>query len=134
MLDHLTLCVTGGRNYNDRVIVFDTLDQLTFEYFGNNCQSDQVTLIVGGAKGADSLAELWARTNGYNVRLFTADWNKYGKMAGILRNLDMIDAGFDFLVSFPGGRGTAHMTDTSVKENFTVYKVNEDGTHGKISE
>jgi hypothetical protein len=131
MPDKLTLCVTGGRDYTDKKVVFDTLDQLVFEYFDDHCRSDQVVLIVGGARGADKLAEAWAKANDYEVKLFEPDWNKYGKAAGPLRNIDMINEGFDFLVSFPGGRGTIHMTTESLKAGRIVYRVREDGTHDR---
>jgi hypothetical protein len=50
----------------------------------------QVTEVVSGcATGVDTLGERWAEENGVPVKRFPADWNKYGKAAGGMRNGDM---------------------------------------------
>jgi hypothetical protein len=67
-------------------------------------------LIHGGARGADSLAGEWAEWNGVPVNIYWADWDRFGKSAGIIRNQLMLESGKpDLVVAFPGGRGTAHM-------------------------
>jgi hypothetical protein len=42
------------------------------------------------------------------VKQFPADWNKYGKAAGPIRNAQMAKYA-DAVILFPGGRGTANM-------------------------
>ena len=101
--------VCGGRNYSDRQAVDATLDQL-----------DVAGLIHGGASGADSLGEQWARCRGVPVEIYRADWQRYGRAAGPIRNQRMIDEGWpDLVVAFPGGKGTADMVqrakDTGVR-------------------
>ena len=49
----------------------------------------EVTIVSGGARGADSLAEKYAVDNGYPCVVFKADWRQYGKSAGIVRNEEM---------------------------------------------
>ena len=44
-----------------------------------NKLKNDVEIISGGAKGADYLGERFAKENGYNLRIFKANWNKYGK-------------------------------------------------------
>jgi len=57
------------------------------------------TLIHGGAKGADDLADLFMSiynnrsTNKVEILIFKADWNRYGKSAGPFRNRQMISEG-----------------------------------------
>lgn len=69
-----------------------------------------VTLIHGGASGADRLAALWAGRQNIDCLQFLPNWLKHGKSAGPLRNQRMIDDGKpDLVIAFPGGRGTADM-------------------------
>jgi hypothetical protein len=70
-----------------------------------------VTLVIaGGARGADTLAEEWAKAVGLPCRVFMADWAGLGRKAGPIRNEQMLSKGQPHLVvAFPGGRGTAHM-------------------------
>lgn len=85
-----------------------------------------ITIISGGAKGADSLAIEWAKARGVTYEVHPAQWDVHGKAAGPIRNQEMIDAGIDLLVAFPGGRGTAHMISRCKLANIEVYEVNED--------
>lgn len=67
-------------------------------------------VIHGNARGADKLAGKWAERQGIKVTVFKADWNKYGKAAGIIRNQEMLEQGNPtVVVAFPGGNGTQDM-------------------------
>jgi hypothetical protein len=72
-----------------------------------------ITLIIeGGALGADRLAREWAEVSGVSVQTFEAEWKRFGRRAGPLRNKRMLDEGRpDGVVAFPGGAGTANMID-----------------------
>lgn len=67
-------------------------------------------VLEGEAKGADQLAAQWARRSGVKVEPYPADWKAYGVGAGPLRNQQMVDAGPDIGIAFPGAGGTADMT------------------------
>ncbi len=101
----MKLLVCGGRDYLDAELVGIVLDRIHKE--------TPITLLIqGGAMGADSLARAWARRMGVENRTFEADWNKHGKGAGPIRNLQMLTEGRpDMVVAFPGGRGTTNMVD-----------------------
>jgi hypothetical protein len=69
----------------------------------------EITKIVsGGAKGADSLAEIYAEKYQLPLIVFKPDWQKYGRGAGIVRNREIIEAA-DMVVAFWDGssKGTA---------------------------
>lgn len=52
---------------------------------------DEISEVVsGGAIGADTLGEAYAKQRGIPIRRFLPDWTGKGKRAGILRNAEMI--------------------------------------------
>ena len=61
--------------------------------------------------GADYFASRFARARGIAEKPYPAEWSKYGKRAGMLRNQRMLDEEkvIDLVVAFPGGAGTADM-------------------------
>ena len=66
--------------------------------------SEPFVVIEGGAKGADECAALWAwsnRVHGVRHEQYKADWDRYGKSAGYIRNQQMLDEGKpDLVVAF----------------------------------
>jgi hypothetical protein len=97
--------ITGGRHYWDRSRVHGALDIM------HEIHLDDMFLVVGCASGADELGRDWASSNlkDDHWKEFKADWDMYGKAAGCIRNGVMVDQEIDFLLVFPGGRGTADM-------------------------
>lgn len=59
-------------------------------------------VISGTAPGADRCGERWARARNIPIRLMPADWSKYGKRAGYLRNADMGAYGDALLLFWDG--------------------------------
>jgi len=96
----LKVAVTGSRNYYDYETISLVLDNI-------NSREPITAIITGGADGADSLAEHWAKINDIEVITFHAEWFKYGKNAGPIRNT-LIAKECDILVAFPleNSRGT----------------------------
>jgi hypothetical protein len=64
------------------------------------------TIVVsGGAKGVDTIAEKEAIRCGLEIEIYYAKWNKHGKMAGYIRNTDIVEAA-DHIVAFWDGEST----------------------------
>lgn len=101
----MKVLVCGGRDYNDRAKVFNTLDRLFKSGGPDYCEM----LIHGGARGADSLGGEWARSHGIPEVIVPANWDYYGKRAGLERNHWLLQLEPDAVVAFPGGTGTRHM-------------------------
>lgn len=57
------------------------------------------TIVSGGARGVDSVAESTARELGLDVIVFPAKWDMYGRSAGFKRNA-LIVAESDEVVAF----------------------------------
>jgi len=72
-------------------------------------KEDIELIITGGATGIDTLAESYARFNKIPVKVYHAQWDKYGAKAGIIRNKLMVNE-CDMLLAFPAKNsvGTVH--------------------------
>lgn len=113
----MRLLVCGGRNYDDRVRVFRELDALEI--------NEGVDLVIhGGATGADALASEWAISRCIPERWFAAEWKRFGRPAGPMRNQRMLDEGKPHLVlAFPGGPGTADMVNRAIIAGVEIRRV-----------
>lgn len=49
-------------------------------------------IIQGGAPGADTYAKLLSEMMGFETKTFAAEWAKYGRAAGPVRNKEMLKA------------------------------------------
>jgi hypothetical protein len=111
-----TICVCGGRDYFDKKKAYAVLDNALI-VFG------ELTIIHGAASGADGLAAMWANDRNQKQIAFPAKWKEHGNSAGMIRNREMLKFGFDFLVAFPGGKGTADMVMITEKKGIPVRKI-----------
>jgi hypothetical protein len=123
----MRVLVCGGRDfgcdkfghYDERRFIFNYLDcAWTRETYS------VLTIIQGGAEGADNAAKDWADMNYIACWEFPANWPKYGKPAGFLRNKRMLLEGKpDLVIAFPGGKGTANMVRLAKEAGVEVVEV-----------
>ena len=85
-------------------------------------------VITGGARGADQLGYRWAWKHQVKHQLFRADWERFGKAAGVRRNYQMAQAG-DLLIVFWDGHsaGTQHMISCMQQLGKPVVVIRTDG-------
>jgi len=81
----MILIACGDRNWTNAALIITVFGDLPKD----------TRIIEGEARGADSLARDIAISLGFTVLPFPADWNKYGKRAGPIRNHAMLDALID---------------------------------------
>ena len=107
--------IAGGRDFLNYPLLRQTMDHLLI-----NVQ-DEVVIVCGKARGADSLGEQYAKERGYQIHAFPADWERFGKAAGFIRNEDMAQNA-DALVAFWDGqsRGTKNMIDLAHRYHLKV--------------
>lgn len=85
--ENVTLLVCGSRDWSDGDCITEWLDAFTGAY--------RVRLIEGGARGADAFAAAYDRSRLGSHAQFPAEWERYGKRAGPVRNAIMRD-GLDY--------------------------------------
>src|SRR5258706_16173814 len=104
----MKVLVCGDRNWSDSYAVSRELDALKTAY-------PDLVIIEGCARGADSMAEDWAAYHGVETHHHPADWEKFGKAAGPIRNREMLTEKPDFVIAFhsnlPMSKGTKHMVN-----------------------
>jgi len=80
------------------------------------------TVISGVAKGADLAGEWWAKSKGIPCERFPAQWNEFGKSAGMIRNQQMADAADALIALWDGkSRGTEAMIRMMKNKPSFVY-------------
>ena len=105
--------IAGSRDITDYQLVVDAVKESGF----------QITNVVSGmAVGVDTLAIQYASENNLPLSEFPADWNKYKKAAGPVRNRQMAEASDALIAVWDGeSRGTKNMIDTAMKLGLRVY-------------
>jgi hypothetical protein len=113
----IRIIVAGTRKWNDAVL-FDTCMKSMLKSFS----PDEVEFVSGDASsGADRLIKNWAKINGYPCRLFPADWDDHGKLAGFIRNVEMANYATHLIAYWDGASaGTKHMISEAKKRKFKV--------------
>lgn len=108
----MRIVVTGGRDYHDHEVIWKALDELR-----------PSAIAHGGARGLDELAGEWAELRGVPVTTYQASWNLSGAMAGLIRNIHMLDAFKpDLVAAFPGKAGTEHCVLHAVLRGIPVRR------------
>lgn len=110
------IIVAGGRDFND----FDKLSKTLDGYICALPVNSEITIISGGARGADSLGERYANIHRDRIKLqiIPANWDKFGKSAGYRRNEEMAKIATDCICFWDGqSRGTQHMIHLAKQYN-----------------
>lgn len=121
------ILICGDRNYKDWLKVQDYLNTIS-----------RTTIIIhGGARGADSLAGNLATSLNMKVIKFPAEWDKYGKAAGVLRNQQMLDDGHPDLVVYfhkdlENSKGTKDMVTRAVDNKIKTINGETGESYGTI--
>ena len=97
------IIVAGSRDIDSYFTLRDLLDK-------HLCRRKDVTIISGHARGVDLMAEYYARMAEIPLEVYPADWKKYGKKAGMVRNAKMAEVADELVAIWDGrSRGTAAM-------------------------
>ena len=109
----MNVIIAGSRSITDLSVIRKAVADSRFD----------IDIIVSGcAPGVDSTAEALATELHAYIRRFPADWKKFGKRAGYLRNTQMAEYA-DALIAIWDGKspGTKHMLNIAKKHDLEVH-------------
>ncbi len=93
------ILITGSRDWTDEDRVYRAISK----YFDDHCSDEIFTIVHGDCpSGADRHADGVARllSSWVRVERHPADWARYGKRAGYVRNKAMVGLGADVCLAF----------------------------------
>ena len=110
------IIIAGSRDFNDPEGLLEAFDE-----FMDDIPNGEITIISGGARGADAIGEWIGKEYGINVIVYPAEWNKYGKSAGYRRNEVMAKVATHLLAAWDGqSPGTNHMINLAKQYNLVT--------------
>lgn len=130
--------IAGGRDFDDQAVCDRVCDGTLRKYLPEN-----IEVVCGKAKGADTRGEVWAKSRGIKVKEMPADWHNldavpcrikdngygpYNSLAGTTRNHEMGDYA-DALLAFwdEGSKGTKDMIEYAIKLGLKVLIFDYEG-------
>ena len=127
---HILIC--GGRHFDN----YKLLESIVINYLiQHEIKDKNIEIISGHCPGADLLGEKYSKEHNTALKIFPAQWKRYGKAAGPLRNKEMIEylSSFDnkLVIAFigPNSKGTRNTIALARKLKIDVievtYEVNE---------
>lgn len=124
----MRVLITGSRTWTD----FETITTALAELGENH------VLISGNCpQGADLMCEKAAEKLGWALELYPADWDKFGKSAGFIRNEIMVNKSPDICLAFihnksKGATGTVNLSKKAEIPTM-VYRRDDYVNHGALS-
>lgn len=114
------VAVVGSREFSD----YNLLDR---ELQLNLQEGDYI--ISGGARGADSMAQRWAKENGFPIIIYYPDYNRFGRGAAFARNKRIVEESDIVIAFYQHGRfqegGTANTIDWARKLGKPFVEIEE---------
>lgn len=108
--------IAGTRNFSNYDVARMYIDACVAEFINEN-----IIILSGCCKGADELGEMYAEERGFGIERYPAQWNQYGKRAGVVSNRKMAEAA-DLIICFWDGKskGTKNMIECAKRLNKPV--------------
>ena len=112
----LVVIIAGSRYFTDYALFKKKVDFYLQHYLAKD-----ITIISGGARGPDNFAIRYAQERGIHCKVMKAEWHRFGRKAGYLRNVEMSKIA-NALIAFWDGEtpGTSHMIDTMKKKGTPI--------------
>lgn len=105
----MRVLLTASRDWVDRYVIYAALDVRYVDWLQQATLTDTFVVVHGDARGGDQIGKQWAIEKhevDYRVdhEAHPAQWDKYGRAAGHMRNQKMVDLDADYCEGFPLGR------------------------------
>ena len=115
----MKVIVAGSRDFKDYALLKEFLDKLVI------FRSDFTEIVSGTASGADKFGERYAQEHNLAIKRFPADWEKYGKAAGHIRNRQMAEYADACVVFWDGqSKGSVNMAKVARELKLPLVVVN----------
>lgn len=117
----MNVAIVGSRGFAEGRVIRAAIERLASIH-------PDLTIVSGGAQGADSIAAFWARELSLPTLIHRPDWDRLGKRAGfernklIVRDADMVLA---FYAPGPRSRGTSHTVDLAEQAGKELHVYHE---------
>ena len=119
-LDAYKVIIVGGRDFDDYEYMSTKLNELFKDQ--NMFNNKAIKVISGMAKGADTLGIRYADEHKLTKILFPANWKVYPRIAGFLRNYDMLSIATHLITFWDGeSSGTKHMIEIAQMKGIPVW-------------
>jgi hypothetical protein len=109
----MKVIIAGSRTINNYKLLKSAIEDSKFKI-------DEI--VSGVAKGIDTLGLRYAEENKIPVKCFPADWKKFKKKAGLIRNREMAEYADGLIAIWDGySRGTKHMIDFAASKGLNIF-------------
>ena len=116
----MKLLITGSRNFDDAIAINEVIKNV------EKLQRKKITMLLhGGAKGADTLAQMWAEENKIPTLILKPDYEKHnGKVAPLLRNIELVKLADCTLALYSKNRtgGTWYTSQKTIESGKPLYE------------
>jgi hypothetical protein len=122
----MNVAVVGSREFND----YERMKAVLYPH------RDKITMIIsGGAIGADTLAQRYAKEKGIPILIHYPNYKKFGKGAPTRRNFDIAEDA-EIMIAFPLGSsvGTWHAIKVMKKLGKLVEIIDTEEKDDGVSE
>ena len=109
------VAIVGSRTFND----YETFKK-ELQIFLKEQSIKKFEIVSGGAYGADKLAERYAKEYNVPIKIFSAEWDKYGKKAGYIRNKKIWEYA-DLGIAFWDGKSKGTQHSFKLAKDFNKY-------------
>ena len=122
--NYMKVIIAGSRTITQKNIVFASFFWGLAKFVEQGCKLPlgKIEIVSGNANGVDKLGEELALFLKLELTTFPANWDRYGKKAGYLRNVEMADYADALIAIWDGkSKGTKMMIDIAKKKGLKVY-------------
>lgn len=107
--------IAGSRKGIVRQDVEDAMESCPFE-------SQILTVLCGRARGVDIMGQFWAKDRNIPVLIFPADWDRFHKRAGFIRNQQMAENADALVLVWDGkSRGSKDMLQRAERLGLKIH-------------
>lgn len=122
-MEPMYILIAGARDVENTSPLIEKMHYIISNFPSN------VVIVNGACKGIDLISSYIARQKGLNVIEELADWNKYGKAAGPIRNKLMLDKypiqyAYLFHPDIENSKGTKNMRNLLIRYGIRFVVIN----------